>query len=88
MNTNHTIGPWSFDEYLNIVGRDGQIVKVEGVCLSSSDVARANARLIAAAPDLLEALQLIVRGYGVSFQDAALKTIVKEAIAKAKGEPS
>jgi hypothetical protein len=48
----------------------------------------ADARLLAAAPELLGALQVIVRGYGVTFQDAALRTLAVDAIAKATGSTS
>lgn len=36
-----------------------------------------------AAHDLLAAAELILRGYGVTFQDAALRTILEQAVAKA-----
>ncbi|RZI59324.1 MAG: hypothetical protein EOP14_04320 [Pseudomonas sp.] len=85
---NRTPGPWSLDQYHNVVGVDKQEIRAIGLVLTSGTEAKANSRLIAASPDLLEALQLIVRGYGVSFQDAALKTLATEAIAKATGEPS
>ena len=45
----------------------------------------ANARLIAAAPELLDALQMLTRGYGVTFQDQALRSFAQDAIAKATG---
>ena len=41
--------------------------------------------IAAAAPDLLAALQAIERGYGVTFQDAAVRSLVVDAIAKAIG---
>lgn len=54
MSAQHTPGPWSFDE-----GGDDH-VKVGGTRLASPCAVhpewKANARLIAAAPDLLEAL--------------------------------
>lgn len=82
--TTHTPGPWA--TYIN-GGKDGWIANAEGdliACAVRDDTMAANARLIAAAPDLLAALQGLVgnkpRG---PYKDinAAL-----DAIAKAKGE--
>jgi hypothetical protein len=61
MSTKHTPGPWS--------DRNGRIFQTDREELTIANVGRAfdgdyspaNARLIAAAPDLLEALQLAVR---------------------------
>lgn len=51
--------------------------------------AKANAMLIAAAPDLLEALERVMRGDGDDYQlDHHSYEIVRSAIAKAKGEQS
>jgi hypothetical protein len=65
----HTSAPWVVD-YCAATGRPlgisapndagvpgavGHIVRLRGIGLPSSEMARANARLIAAAPDLLEA---------------------------------
>jgi hypothetical protein len=87
MSTQHTPGPWKFgsisngDFYKrNIAGADGYHVALT----SSRDDAEvdANARLIAAAPELLEALQAIIdTGLSTSKIGAA-----KIAIAKATGE--
>jgi hypothetical protein len=49
------------------------------------DVSKANARLIAAAPDLLEALESIVGG-STQRVSAELQTKAQAAIAKAKGD--
>lgn len=70
METKHTPGPWQvkYDEQTGrpsgiyapddagIPGAVGHIVRLRGLGLPSSEKAQANARLIAAAPDLLEAL--------------------------------
>jgi hypothetical protein len=45
----------------------------------------ANARLIAAAPDMLEALEAISERFQGTFLDGFPKTKLREAIAKAKG---
>lgn len=56
----HTLGPWSVDGSattdFDVVCADGRIAMVNGEDWSA-DMAEANAYLIAAAPDLLAALQ-------------------------------
>lgn len=63
---NHSIGPWSLrrdrngDECGAVVGHDGQLVATTGYRvrpLSSED--DANARLIATAPEMLDALRAV-----------------------------
>jgi hypothetical protein len=94
MHTKHTPGPWSAikaDTYLEL--RDGSndpILRIRGGMLPTS----ANARLIAAAPDLLAALENAANVLaGIAVGD--LKTVypsspaleqARAAIAKAKGE--
>ena len=53
----HTPGPWAQDVYGSINDKTGNTIRVEGLALSSGSEAKANARLIAAAPELLEALK-------------------------------
>ena len=59
----HTPGDWQVagtvgeDEHLHIQTSDWGLRIVDGVCGSTRDERRANARLIAAAPDLLDALR-------------------------------
>lgn len=72
MTTKHTPGPWEteeevFNAYENMTGiyvrhvESGRICQTFANCLVNTDEAcRANARLIAAAPDLLEALTACV----------------------------
>ena len=57
-STKHTPGPWVVKEYddMLVTGQGGIIAGMRSAG-RSMNVARANARLIAAAPDLLEALQ-------------------------------
>jgi hypothetical protein len=57
MSTQYTPGPWSLGRYDHIVDASGEEVRVHGMTLSGSPTAKANARLIATAPDLLAALQ-------------------------------
>ena len=102
----HTPGPWKiFDGWG--ASRDRPVVvdsipDIDGKCVancichvaSSNDNAEANARLIAAAPDLLEALECMVIGAAACaiphpkerqvLQDAV--NIAQSAIRKAKGE--
>lgn len=89
MTTQHTPGPWAFqheldDEPTYIIGSNGN-----DVCeLHPADFAgtldqyRANARLIAAAPFLLETLEYI----GRSTVDDTAAHLARNAIATAKGE--
>jgi hypothetical protein len=75
MDTKHTPGPWEVrcgqetNRPRAIVapndtgpGGVGSIVRWNGIGFPSSPAAQANARLIAAAPDMLEALQEIADG--------------------------
>jgi len=89
MTTQHTPGPWYVDcqnesaaiGYRAIVDGDGYTV------CNPSPMGQANARLIAAAPDLLAALE-VVREYmdhaadQFSYEDIVQ---IRAAIAKAKG---
>lgn len=91
----HTKGPWfvgrdEFPNEDNIYGPDNAIV---GGAHQSRKEVKANARLIAAAPELLEAL-LLAKGSVEWMSDATdadpedleRLEIVNEAIRKAKGE--
>lgn len=86
----HAPGPWKA-QGLAIVASDRSFVgRVYPWCADPQDAecAKANARLIAAAPELLEALEEIVSaadGDGWSQLDADLRK-ARAAIAKAKGE--
>lgn len=84
----HTPGPWELG-YLDHAGQ--RVVRQEHieVCTcwhhSVGSIERemeANARLIAAAPELLEALKLVVTRCGPKSRDGAL---ARAAIAKAEG---
>jgi len=96
----HTKGPWKWtreyrdsigDEAFSLIGEAGYgILSCDGAGNSPQMLGKsgqANARLIAAAPELLEALELaeaIIRPL-VSAGDANLD-VINEAIRKAKGD--
>lgn len=83
----HTPGPWSFYDDSN----DGKTNRIEIVAIGKT-VARIyhsvpaqdlpNARLIAAAPDLLEALEFVIRGVPDTWEGVQQ---ARAAIAKATG---
>lgn len=96
MTTQHTPGPWNFYDDSN----DGKTNRIEIVAIGKT-VARIyhsvpeedlpNARLIAAAPDLLEALQDIVKSLVDQDDEGMIEhaqqmIIARAAIAKATGE--
>jgi hypothetical protein len=86
--TKHTQGPWTVSNKTDISGIEND---PENGCVGFVDVAHvylrtvqgrteANARLIAAAPDLLEALREIAADYSDPIR------LARTAIAKATGE--
>lgn len=108
MSAKHTPGPWSIEdpmgpEIISIVrGNDPQswidIAQI-GTVGEGGDDRRylehmANAHLIAAAPELLEALETLLGDYeamlgdGVCMNPPQQAVIARAAIAKAKGEPA
>lgn len=75
-----TKGPWITDSSCIIRASTGEEI---GRCMSQRyEVAEANARLMAASPDLLEALESAVR-YGDLMLE--VETVARAAITKAKG---
>jgi hypothetical protein len=100
MNTKHTPGPWAVGLYSwdNVKGAHGILAEgclipichsIMGGDLEESD---ANARLIAAAPDLLEALRKaeawVSQYHGMVGHNAAsrqMSSVIFAAIAKATG---
>lgn len=97
MSTKHTPGPWKvrkewsgdgYEVYPTRAGKKpefGQwaaIATVDSI-ISKGESARKNARLIAAAPELLAALQEAVDGMGGSYATWSVKA--RAAIAKAGG---
>lgn len=83
MTTKHTPGPWLMCEsatHVTVTNAHGDAVfhddkRIPGVM--------ADARLIAAAPDLLEALRFVLKYEGMG---AVTEATVRAAIAKATGE--
>lgn len=92
----HTPGPWASDNVGAVIGADGFSVGIafqrastrveyeEGGWLERDAVA--NARLMAAAPDLLEALESLLSYHDKCGVDSSHGDKARSAIAKAKGE--
>jgi hypothetical protein len=59
-NTLHTPAPWQVSPYGNITSKSLVIAKVEQMPGNYESEKQANARLIASAPDLLSALDLLL----------------------------
>jgi len=59
MSAAHTPGPWELDPYGQVTQSNGRTVLVSGIAspMVSTAESIANARLVAAAPDLLAALK-------------------------------
>lgn len=89
----HTPGPWKteddfYRQGVGILGADGLYV-AHVIRTSAHSETEANARLIAAAPDLLEALQGAVRAMEIATLLPSFKPFIqrgKSAIAKATGQ--
>ena len=82
----HTPGPWSESpDGSTIYGVDGVPVARIAAAGRPGDARSANARLIAAAPDMLEALELFQAARTSQELHAAL-ALARPAIAKARGE--
>ena len=85
----HTPGPWEFDGYDVVRTQTLAPFTVAVVNLTSpqgNEIERANARLIAAAPDMLEALEGIAKPDGFISLDYEALHKALAAIRKAKGE--
>ena len=70
MNAKHTPGPWNNDCSGNITHQDGQPIAF--VNWTAYDAGQANASLIAAAPDLLEALVAIDNALRAAWSNGSL----------------
>ena len=81
----HTPAPWVYDSFAlrkEIRSESNPLIAVvSSVHCSSPEQMRDNARLIAAAPELLEACELALES-----DDRAVKDVLRAAIAQAKGE--
>ncbi len=87
----HTKGPWTasgFDEeytdQINIKG-DGFYVAA-AIWMGNPGEQEANARLIAAAPELLEALEAVLQQVDDDSSYEEMRADIRAAIAKATGE--
>lgn len=90
----HTPGPWSYQEkadaYTHIVRSPTNRLIVQ-LAQDTNGTAEANARLIAAAPELLEAclmVDVLYTSYGLlanSAEAGVMINAVRDAIAKAEG---
>lgn len=99
MTTPHTPGPWRIRygkrfeyDYLLKAGKDTPIAYWSNFKIRTKKESKANARLIAAAPELLEALQSLVNQFlqrGVftapEHPDRIALALAESAIAKATG---
>ena len=89
--TKHTPGPWSADEYVSPPHtwfiRGPNLEKI--VSGPQPPLTAANACLIAAAPELLDALAVMLKAYdfGEQFTPNHPIAIARAAIAKATGAP-
>lgn len=87
----HTPGPWKFESLPSSRGEDWSVLSVGGLTVESPSALtyvachQSDQRLIAAAPDLLEALQMLVGdgeiGVGLTLSERINNA--KRAIAKA-----
>lgn len=88
----HTPGPWrvrgkTFNLQIAIVGPSGELSDSIAYAWGQNDEAEANARLIAAAPELLEALESAVGAMQVLGHPPKYGALAKAqaALAKARG---
>jgi hypothetical protein len=83
----HTPAPWHADEHMRIVGANGDVI-CDVDPFDVLDAAQANLALIAAAPALLEACQMVLEYENQRGDPSATAQIIREtlnaAIAKAE----
>jgi hypothetical protein len=85
----HTPGPWNWTEIGTIEDCSHNPVRIATVNLSTSGTPRhANLMLIAAAPEMLEALEAVLnsRGYLDEYFPADVLDLIDKAVDKARGE--
>lgn len=91
MSTKHTPGPWTVDGHI-IKVKDAMWMEIATVDGAETDGLNAiNARLIASAPDLLDALRTVAAGrldheHEIHDFDNRVRALARAAIAKAEGE--
>jgi hypothetical protein len=90
-NTLHTPAPWQVSPLGNVMKNSLKIVTVEQMPSNDENERMANARLIAAAPDLLSALEFLLADYiaidGEKLTGSSVPADkAREALRKAKGE--
>lgn len=98
----HTPGPWRFEwdgDEAVILGRptwpcerhsvrgEWQVAVTDDLLCEKPEEAEANARLIAAAPDLLEALIAAANSAGFQYMTAETRDLIDSVIAKAEDQP-
>jgi len=83
--TTHTPGPWKFTRDDDVYDANDDVVG--GISGPTASEQRANARLVAAAPDMLEVLRSLVRdNAGVTHEYLhIIRAKARAAIAKAEG---
>lgn len=97
MEAKHTPGPWTTDDidqsdfYRYVIGENKIVcrVRLKGFMGNKLEHAEANARLIAAAPDLLDSLSEIfdyAGGADSALHDEYVMDRARAAIAKAEGK--
>ena len=85
----HTPGPWKIVDawnYYMVEGQNDEEIIWQDGPYQTPVINKANACLIAAAPDLLEALEAIVGDSSIQRVSDDLHAKARAAIAKAKGE--
>lgn len=85
-NTKHTQGPWKVLKKLNCTGYDQIVSEKNPNVVVANDLYAKDAALIAAAPDMIEALETALPHIKGSFAGMKAMELVVAAIQKAKGE--
>lgn len=86
MTTKHTPGPWGVDRWGNIHGHMSPVVAVIDETTCPPEQRSANARLIAASPDLLAVCEKIAETTWSRNVATKLGEQLRAAIKKARGE--
>ena len=88
--TKWTPGPWFQDKHGNLKAEQSKCsrkrVGFSGLCLTAGKEAEANTTLASAAPDLYDALELLVDTNDSGGWPSAAIVIARAALAKARGE--